>query len=282
MFSFLFRSPFDASYLSLAFEEENGSEFEILVQSYLRQRHYSSSSQALFNLIYSMFNVGIIALPAAVKEIGIPLYIIGIGLISIFSTYSSKMLISIAHEHDIRNLDDLCDKIFGNFGFYTSSILQTIVSIFLICLTFIVWMDVFTDIFYDIIQYSFSNFDLRAIVLIGGAIIILPICFYTRSMVSINLLSCATVAAGIGALVSLSAALCTSKEFSRLSSGDHAVQAMYPSKNWWIATIVITICYSYIQVCFINVLYTPHGFIFTYLFVCYDLFDRNLLLFMVV
>ena len=112
---------------------EESSQFESLVQTYMHDVHYTSITQTAINLTYSMINVGIIGLPFCAYQAGIPLYIVGVVAFTTLSAYISSILVEMAEDNRVRSLAALSEKAFGVYGYFTICIVQFMFSFTVIC-----------------------------------------------------------------------------------------------------------------------------------------------------
>jgi hypothetical protein len=88
----------DIRHSSVSTDMDHDEEFEVLVNAFLRDMDYTSTRQAVFNIVYSIINSGLIALPFAAYLAGIPLFCVIVGCVSLVSGYVSIMVISMANE----------------------------------------------------------------------------------------------------------------------------------------------------------------------------------------
>jgi amino acid permease len=103
---------------------EEEEEFEELVQSFMRDTHYTSTKQAAFNIMYAIINAGLVILPFAANCSGAALFAVLICLASALSGYTSVMLVRMANDLQVRRYEDLGERAFGINGYYGISILQ--------------------------------------------------------------------------------------------------------------------------------------------------------------
>eukprot|EP01039_Chlorochromonas_danica_P005480 gene5480-6032_t len=181
---------------------EYDEEFEMLVAAFLRDMDYTTVNQTALNIIYSMINAGIISLPYAASQGGIPFYAIIVILISIMSAYTSIMVISMANEQKVRTLEDLAECAFGPRGFFAVSFFQILFSFALMAIT----LDVFTDIMVDVFHnspYQYWILTDRIGQLLLGSVVVIPLCLMKTSMSSMRWTSYVTVCALIAALVAV-------------------------------------------------------------------------------
>lgn len=233
--------------------EEDGSEFEILVQAYLRDVHYTSRNGAILNVVYATINAGLVALPMVTEYSGLPLYIAGICLISIFSGYTTCMVINMANEQGVRTLEDLGEKAFGSKGFIIVCIFEIIFSLSLMCVT----LDVWAEICANAVRGFFPGMDhvlwvhIRLIALLAGSLIILPICLVARSMASLSWSSYFSVIAIATVLCSLVAAFSVDLGPNSVYNSDSVREIMAPKKLAWTLALVASFCFANNQVCFL-------------------------------
>lgn len=90
-------------------------EFELLVQAYMHDVHYTSRPQAISNLCYATLNAGLVALPYAAYQAGLPLFMLAVVLLAVVSGYSTCMVIAMAEDrsagpddHSFNNFQDRC------------------------------------------------------------------------------------------------------------------------------------------------------------------------------
>ncbi len=103
---------------------EEEEQFEELVQSFMRDTHYTSAKQASFNIMYAIVNAGIVILPFTCHCGGIALYGGMVTVASLLSGYTSYMLVKMADDLQVRRYEDLGEKAFGKKGYYAISFLQ--------------------------------------------------------------------------------------------------------------------------------------------------------------
>jgi hypothetical protein len=79
--------------------DDKDDELELLVHAYLRDANYTSRRTTIFNVMYSTFNVGLVALPLAAEQAGLPLFVVGICVIALSAGYTTCMIVHLADEH---------------------------------------------------------------------------------------------------------------------------------------------------------------------------------------
>lgn len=260
MFAYFFRTKFNLNNLSAAIETEGsgGTEFERLVQSYLHQRHYTSSRQAFFNLVYSMFNIGFVALPIVAKCLGMPLFVGIILVLSVATAYTSVITVKIANEYDLRTMEDLAEFAFGAKGFYFTCYFQMIFSICLICITLNTWC----DIMLDIVSYSqnatwnnniaLSDLQLRVIFVFVGSLLVFPLSFRVKAIASLKWISFCVVILLLIAICSLFIVLGVDTNIDVFDLSDEQNQEVVLIKPyWWIFPVILTFVFSYIHKIFL-------------------------------
>lgn len=106
-------------------------EFELLVQAYMHDVHYTSRPQAISNLCYATLNAGLVALPYAAYQAGLPLFVLGVALLAVASGYSTCMVIAMAEDrsagpddHSFNNFQDRC-VLLDSARFYPSPLFLT-------------------------------------------------------------------------------------------------------------------------------------------------------------
>ena len=233
-------------------DDDNSSELEVLVHAYLRDVHYTSRRKAILNVVYSTFNVGLVALPLVAEFAGIPLFVFAVILVALSSGYTTCMVISMANEQGVRTLEDLAERAFGLKGFVIVCLMEIIFSMSLMCVTLDVWADISTGVLNSFPQVP-ERCQNRFFGLFVGAVFILPICLYARSMSSLRFSSYFSVIAIVVSLCCLIVALfCNTGEGdSNLSSADTFRTVMEPKPLWWILSLVITFCFANNQVLYV-------------------------------
>jgi amino acid permease len=74
----------------------------LLVRYCVGLRSLTNILQAVLNVVYSTFNIGVVALPFVAEEAGLPLFITALILISVSSAYTTCMVINMANEHGVK------------------------------------------------------------------------------------------------------------------------------------------------------------------------------------
>lgn len=245
-YSFLTRNS-DGENLAFNDDDEDcASEFETLVQAYLRDVHYSSKRQAILSVVYAIFNAGLVALPFVAQQCGIPIYLFTVLFMAWTSGYTTSMIIKMANENGVRTMEDLAECAFGPFGYFIVCILQIVFSFSLMCVSLEVW----TDISWLILEFYFPTrmIRYRPALVLAGSLIVLPFCMIARSMSSLRWSSYLTVLAIAAAFGSLFVDFFTnnidSKELSDIQD------LTKPKSMWWTTSLIMTFCFAYNQVFF--------------------------------
>jgi amino acid permease len=178
--------------------QEHDEEFEMLVNAYMHDRDLITVNQAAMSISYTIINAGLIALPYTAFNAGIPLFIAIVIAMTIVSCYVAVMVINMANQMKVRTLEDLAEKCGGPNFFIWVSAFQVLFSFTMMCVTLSVWADVMSEVFSknDIHMRPFGHLltTRHGQVLIGGAII-LPLCIFKRSMISLRWTASITVLA---------------------------------------------------------------------------------------
>ena len=103
---------------------DRGQEFERLVITYLHDSQYTTATQATCNVVFAVINAGVVMLPFAASASGIILYSICIIGASLFSGYTSVMLVKMANDRAVRSYEELGELALGIKGYYALLILQ--------------------------------------------------------------------------------------------------------------------------------------------------------------
>jgi amino acid permease len=230
---------------------EYDEEFELLVKAYMRDMKYTTLNQASLNIVYSLLNAGIVALPFTTQEAGVLLFIGVFIVVAILSAYTSVMVISMANEQRVRTLEDLADCAFGKKGFLAVSVCQIVFSFSLMVITLDCWADIMSDIFREL---DFGGWFLQSRngQVLFGSLIILPLCLLKKSMSSMKWTSYITVFAAISALLAVVATYVTDNRISdNVFTRSSAKEILEPKYQWWSVIFISVFCYSNNQKVFI-------------------------------
>ena len=226
------------------------AEFESLVATLMRDMDYIGINQSAANLAYAIINAGLISLPVAAYKIGMPLFLTAVITMAVLTSYISVMIISMANEKRVKSLEDLASVVGGPRMFCAVSFFQILLSSSMMCITLDVWADVMSDVFsapgWDT-EHSHSWYhrllsERRGQVLVG-AVIVLPLCLFKHSMVSLRWTSFASVFVIAACLVALSCAYVVEEDFAV----DDPIELIEPKTNWYAIFFVLMFCYSYNQ-----------------------------------
>ncbi|RYH32328.1 hypothetical protein EON65_00685, partial [archaeon] len=236
------RSSFVSSY-------DYDEEFEMLVAAFLRDMDYTNVNQTSFNIIYAMINAGLIALPFAAYETGIPLFVFLISFTSLLSAYTSVMVISMANEQKVRTLEDLAECAFGPRGFFAVCFFQILFSFSLMCITLDVYADIMVDVFAGSVyaKEGFAEFILgsRLGEILLGSVVVLPLCILKTSMSSIRWTSYVTVFAVLAALIAVIATYLTDRNHENTVTSTVELQEVCaPKSRWWFTLLLCVFVFS--------------------------------------
>lgn len=241
-------------YLSPSHREE-AYEYEVLVQAYLRDVHYSSKRQTIVKLFHAILNASLVVLPFAACQAGIPLYTGSIIAMSTISAYSSVMLIRMANENSARTLEDLAEVAFGPMGFFIVCIGQLLFSITLMCISLEVWSDIVhgvsNEIFVNKSSVLYDDLTSRVSIVILGGLLVLPFCLLTRSMATLAWSSYFTMIGVMGGLIVVIASFYLGyAETDDDTKNDYQYVASV-KPGWWMVVFVIGMSFSYNQKSFV-------------------------------
>lgn len=260
-------------------EGDVDDEFELLVQAYMHDIHYTSRPQAVYSLCYAILNAGIVALPYAAYQAGLPIFTLAILLISLVSGYTTCMVIAMAEDKSssidesslnmnsynrlvvlkpivraVRTLEDLCELAFGKRGYYLVSLFQVVLSLVLMSLSLQIWADIMQSILASHLLESsvMKQFPILRELLVTntgtvllGSWIVLPLIVRSATMSSLRWTAYATVLAVAAGLLSVVYAFAINRtsESAPISVGD----VSYWKSQWWAVCFIITLCFSYNQ-----------------------------------
>jgi amino acid permease len=257
--------------ISIEYDEE----FENLVNTLMHDKDYISVNQAALNITYTIINAGLIAIPFTAYNAGIPLFIAVIVIMSLISYYVAVMVINMAHQKRVRTLEDLAEVCGGPRFFFCVCAAQILFSFSMMCVTLDVWADVMSDVFSASSLTGLARHLLatrRGEVLLG-ATIVLPLCVFKRSMISLRWTAYLTVCAvafcmcavvvsffahkegpSLGTFLNLTfpcvrRAVCAdcASYFVCYSPDTSATDLVTPQSEWWTVMFVVVFCFSYNQ-----------------------------------
>ncbi len=238
---------YEGSTSSFDYDEE----FELLVKAYMRDMNYTTLGQASLNIVYSILNAGLIALPFTTQEAGVPLFTGVFILVAVLSAYTSIMVVAMANEQRVRTLEDLAESAFGKKGFVAVSICQIIFSYSLMCVTLDIWADIMSDVFREINWGGWLCQTRNGQVLLG-ACIVFPLCLLKKSMSSIKWTSYVTVFAVVAALLAVVATYVTDSSVSdNIFTTKSVHKVIEPRNQWWAVIFISVFCFSCNQKVFI-------------------------------
>eukprot|EP01032_Pedospumella_encystans_P024559 gene24559-27775_t len=166
---------------------------------------------------------------------------------SIISYYVAVMVIDMANQKRVRTLEDLAEVCGGGKLFLLVCAFQVLFSFSMMCVTLNVWADVMSDVFQtNSISGPVSDLltSRRGQVLLG-AVIVLPLCIFKRSMISLRWTAYLTVCAVAFCLMSVVIAYFAHEEGPSLDA--HTSDVITPRSNWWTVMFVVIFCFSYNQ-----------------------------------
>lgn len=221
----------------------------MLVAAFLRDMDYTNVNQTSFNIIYAMINAGLIALPFAAYETGIPLFVFLISFTSLLSAYTSVMVISMANEQKVRTLEDLAECAFGPRGFFAVCFFQILFSFSLMCISLDVYAEIMVDVFAGSVyaKEGFAEFILgsRLGEILLGSIVVLPLCILKTSMSSIRWTSYVTVFAVLAALTAVIATYLTDRSpDNTITSNSELQKVCAPKSRWWFTVLLCVFVFS--------------------------------------
>lgn len=218
---------------SLFSGDEFDEEFELLVNAYLKDLHHLSLSQAALNIAYATVNVCIVALPFIAQEAGIALFVPAMTIAALVSAYTSIMVICMASQQRVRTLEDLAERAFGPRGFFAVSVFQILFSVSLMCVTLQVWADITRDSLSSLgANQIYNRGGHRAMVLLG-AVSVLPLCLFKKSLSSLRWTSYLTVFAVLSALLAVVATYISDSTHTDSGTHTESVEDVFRPKSLW-------------------------------------------------
>lgn len=197
-----------------AISVEYDEEFENLVNTLMHDRDYISVNNAALNIAYTIINAGLIAIPFTAYNAGIPLFVAVVLIMSIISYYVAVMVIDMANYKKVRTLEDLAEVCGGGRFFLLVCGFQVLFSFSMMCVTLNVWADVMSDVFTtNSITGPLSDLiATRRGQVAVGAVIVLPLCIFKKSMISLRWTAYLTVSAVAFCLLSVVVAYFANEE----------------------------------------------------------------------
>jgi len=253
-------------------------EFELLVQAYMHDIHYTSRPQAINNLCYAILNAGIVALPYAAYQAGLPLFMFSIVLMSLVAGYTTCMVIAMAEDtsssaddasynhsysrlvalkpvtRSVRTLEDLCELSFGKRGYYLVSIFQVLLSLVLMSLSLEIWAEIINSVLVGHLGNSQTVKNLPLLhslvttrngAVFLGSIVVLPLVLRSAAMSSLRWTAYASVLAVATGLLSVVYAFAVDRNAD--SSPIPVSDVSYCKSGWWAVCFIVTLCFSYNQ-----------------------------------
>lgn len=239
----------------LSFQDRD-SEFKLLVHAYLRDTHYQTRTQAIYNLIYIIVNACFAALPYACYEVGIPLFVCGILVFGGISGYTSCMIIALAGEQNYprpRSLEDLTELAYGTKGYLIVAILQISLSMTLMCMSLGLFSEIMSSsastylpatlpIFESSPWLYFLLTSRKGMVLVGGALT-LPVVLTSASLANLKWVTYMTILCFGSAFAAVVVAFIG--HFDYIQEGDAiASRALTPKVQWWTLGFIGALCFS--------------------------------------
>ena len=235
---------------------DRGSEFELLVHAYLRDTHYKTRTQAIFNLVYATVNACFAALPYVCHETGIPLYVCGILIIGSISGYTSCIIVALAGEQKYprpRSLEDLAELAYGIKGYFIVAIFQIFLSMTLMSISLGVFSEILSS---STSTYLNANMPLfkaspwlywllasrQGMVLVGGALT-LPVVLTSASLANLKWVIYVSILCFISAFAAVAVAFtCQYGYFQEESNVLN--QVISPKSQWWTLGFIGVLCFS--------------------------------------
>lgn len=266
-------------------ESEVDEEFELLVQAYMHDIHYTSRPQAVYHLCYAIINAGIVALPYAAYQSGLPLFVVSILLVGIVSSYTTCIVIAMAEDKSsnlddgfgggamsynsysrlqgttnirpvtraVRTLEDLCELAFGKRGYYVVSLFQVLLSLVLMSLSLQIWAEVMQSVLSSrLSSTSLRHYPVLLFLLttrqgavLVGSWVVLPLVLRSAAMSSLRWTAYAAVLAVAAGLLSVVYAFVVDRD---ANSTPISIEAVTHCKSqWWAVGFIVTLCFSYNQ-----------------------------------
>jgi amino acid permease len=229
---------------------EYDEEFERLVVVLMKNQKRVDVNQAAMNIGYTIINAGLIALPFVAYNAGLPLFIAVVFIVALVSSYVAVMVIAMANEKRVPTLEDLAEVCGGGRFFLLVCATQVLFSLSMMVCSLDVWADVMADVFkqYDV-HLAVVGMGMRRLQVLLGALLVLPLCLFKKSMVSLRWTAYFTVFAVAACVAALVVTYLSRTDGANTSgTSDSSVhQALAPKSQWWTVIYVVVFCYSYNQ-----------------------------------
>lgn len=237
--SFEFHTPDEDN--DVSYSNMDGG-LEALVNTLMRDMDYMSVNKSAMNLSYAIFNAGLTTIPVAAFQAGMPLYSLAIASVSFVSGYVTVMIIRMANEKRVKTLEDLAEVVGGPRLFLLVSTIQFCLSFTMMCITLSVWAGIMSDFFAQNGVHTL-RLSSRQGQVFWGAVLILPLCLFKQSMISVRWSSYFTVVCIALGLIGLTTANLIQDDFIVRDAESFLV----PKSRWWLIVFVMMLCYSYNQ-----------------------------------
>jgi hypothetical protein len=148
------------------------------------------------------------------------------------------MVISMANQQRVRTLEDLTERAFGLKGFFIVSGFQILYSFSLMCMTLQVWGDIMSDAF-DSMNVPAPLLQKRKGMVLIGALCILPLTLFKRSMSSMKWTSYVTVFAVMAALIAVMTTYFKDRESAHNFFVHTSAEELFKPKDKWFTVIFL-------------------------------------------
>lgn len=135
------------------------------------------------NFMNGVVGAGVIGIPGAINEAGFGL---GLGLcllVAMLSAWTVRLLGSVGRAHQIYNYPDLCQRAFGDFGFYGVCVFQALFAFGAMCSYLIIYVDTLGGTLRQVTPWESSQpilLDRRVLLAVGSCLILFPLCLIRR------------------------------------------------------------------------------------------------------
>lgn len=135
------------------------------------------------NFMNGVVGAGVIGIPGAINEAGFGFGIALCLLVAMLSAWTVRLLGSVGREHQVYNYPDLCQRAFGDFGFYGVCIFQALFAFGAMCSYLIIYCDTVSGTIRQMTDWESTHpalLDRRVILAVGALLVLFPLCLLRR------------------------------------------------------------------------------------------------------
>ncbi len=137
----------------------------------------TSMALAAVNFANGVVGAGIVGLPFAFNQMGLPLGVVSCVLVATCSQYTIRLLAELGSAHGLSNYLDLAQRAFGAPGYYMCSLFQGAFAFGAMVTYLIIFADTMPDVLMDLSPGKFNDMLglRRSVLAIAGVLVLLPL-----------------------------------------------------------------------------------------------------------